>query len=233
LEQTMWLGFSILLLASYLVGSIPVAYLLIKIYRGVDIRNYGSGGVGGSNVYRSFSKPLGILVSVFDAGKGALMVWIGQLFGLSVGFQVAIGLAVIIGHNWSVFLRFNAGRGVATSLGVYIILVPWLAVIIAASILMIVLTDAAPVVVLIGMAIMPIASWLFHEPLIVNLGLCAIFVLMILRRLTAPRTDQSKSLGTGELLINRLLFDRDTRAKIKTASSDRLSSPAKKTERVN
>jgi glycerol-3-phosphate acyltransferase PlsY len=204
---------SILLISAYIVGSIPVAYLAVKISRGVDIRNYGTGGVGGSNVFRSFSKPMGLMVGIFDAGKGALMVWVARLLGLEIASQVVIGIAVVVGHNWSVFLRFNAGRGVATTLGTELILMPWLAVIVAAGILVILLIGSSPVPVLVGIALMPVASWLLHEPSALTLGLIAFFILMVLRRLTAPRTDRSATVTTGELLLNRFLFDRDLKRK--------------------
>jgi glycerol-3-phosphate acyltransferase PlsY len=201
----------ILLIAAYLVGSIPVAYLAIKAYRGVDIRNYGSGGVGGSNVFRNFSKPLGLLVGIFDAGKGALMVWIARLLGMDTAAQVAIGTAVVVGHNWSLFMRFNAGRGVATTLGIDIILMPWLTVIIGAVILIIFIIGSSPVPVLIGMALLPLFSWIFHGPLAITLGLIGLFLIMVIRRLTAPRTDRSTRIDSRELLLNRLLYDRDIR----------------------
>ena len=207
---------SILLISAYLVGSIPVAYLAVKISRGVDIRNYGTGGVGGSNVFRSFSKPLGLLVGIFDAGKGALMVWIAKLLGLDVAQQVVIATAVVVGHNWSVFLRFNAGRGVSTTLGVDIVLMPWLALIIGAVILVILLIGSSPVPVLVGMALLPVFSWLFHGPLPLTLGLVGFFLIMVIRRLTAPRTDPSAKVSSRELLLNRFLFDRDLRISKKT-----------------
>jgi glycerol-3-phosphate acyltransferase PlsY len=70
--------FILLLIASYLVGSIPMAYLVVKWRYGTDLRKHGSGQVGGSNVFRTFSKPWGALVGIFDAAKGALMVWIAR-----------------------------------------------------------------------------------------------------------------------------------------------------------
>jgi glycerol-3-phosphate acyltransferase PlsY len=202
---------SILLIAAYLVGSIPVAYLAVKITRGVDIRNYGTGGVGGSNVFRSFSKPMGLMVGIFDAGKGALMVWIARLLGLDIASQVAVGIAVVVGHNWSVFLRFNAGRGVSTTLGVDIVLMPWLALIIGVVILVILLIGSAPVPVLVGMALLPVFSLLFHGPLPLTLGLVGFFLIMVIRRLTAPRTDRAAKINARELFRNRILFDRDAR----------------------
>ena len=155
------------------------------------------------------------------------MVWIAKLVGLDVGQQVLIALAVVIGHNWSVFLRFNAGRGVATTLGVDIILMPWLAIIIGAVIVIILAAGSSPVPVLVGMAALPVFSWLFHGPLSITLGLVALFIIMLVRRLTAPRMERSARVKTSELLINRFLFDRDMRDGKKWAKSKRSSSPDK------
>jgi glycerol-3-phosphate acyltransferase PlsY len=204
-------GFILMIIAGYLVGSIPVAYLIVRwIYR-VDIRKYGSGGVGSSNVFRNFSKPLGILVGLFDAGKGALMVWIAQLLGMELGFQIVIGSAVVVGHNWPVFLRFNAGRGLATTLGVAIFLFPVGVFVFIAGAIFTLLLGSSPLPVLVGVAAFPIASAALHEPLTLTLGLTALFLLLIFRRLSAPRTERSKLVSTRELMLNRFLFDRDIR----------------------
>ena len=121
----MAIEFGLLLVAAYLVGSVPVAFLVVKWRYGEDIRRHGTGGVGASNVFKSFSKPIGFLIFIYDIGKGVLMVWIARRLGLNLSMQVAVGLAVVAGHNWPVFLRFNAGRGLATTIGVAIFLFPW------------------------------------------------------------------------------------------------------------
>ena len=117
----------LLILGAYLLGSVPAAYLVAKWSRGIDLRQYGSGSVGASNVVAVASRWWSIPVIIFDLGKGLVMVWVAQLLGLGVAQQVTVGLAVIVGHNWPVFLRFSGGRGILTTLGVVSILVPWLA----------------------------------------------------------------------------------------------------------
>ena len=116
--------FCLLLICAYLVGSVPMAYLVAKYRFKQDIRKFGSGQVGGSNLFRSFSKKYGVLVAVYDIFKGIIMVLLAWLLGMDVWMQVAIGLAVIIGHNWPVFLKFNAGRGLASTVGVAFVLFP-------------------------------------------------------------------------------------------------------------
>jgi glycerol-3-phosphate acyltransferase PlsY len=203
--------FILLFIASYLVGSIPMAYLVVKWRYGTDIRQYGSGGVGSSNIFRCFSKKLGIIVGLYDAGKGTLMVLAARLLDLDLSFQAAVGIAAVIGHNWPVFLRFNAGRGVATTLGVAFFLMPWgIAVFVAVAIFTLLL-GSSPLPVLVGVAALPLSSWLRQESPEITLALLSLFVLMVIRRLTAPRTERSRNIPIRELLLNRLLFDRDIR----------------------
>jgi glycerol-3-phosphate acyltransferase PlsY len=203
--------FGLLLVAAYLVGSVPMAYLAVKWRYGEDIRRYGSGQVGASNVFRSFSKPFGALIFIYDVGKGVLLIWAAQRLGLELSLQVAIGIAAIAGHNWPIFLHFNAGRGLATTIGVAFYLFPWgLWVFVAGAVFTLVL-GASPLPVLIGLAALPIAAWAHHEPSEITVGLLIFFVVLVIRRLTAPKTSRSASVSLRELLLNRLLFDRDIR----------------------
>lgn len=115
------------MVGAYLLGSVPAAYLVAKWSRGIDIRQFGSGNVGASNVLTSVSRRWSIPVIIFDLVKGLLAIYIAQLIGLGVTQQVAVGLATIIGHNWPVFLCFAGGRGGLTIMGVTLILAPKLA----------------------------------------------------------------------------------------------------------
>ena len=223
----MAIEFVLLILAAYLIGSIPAAYLVAKWFRGIDLRKYGSGNVGSSNLMRATSKRLGIPVVIFDLGKGMVMVWVARLVGLDdTSQQVIVGLATIIGHNWSVFLRFSAGRGALTTVGVALILVPRLTVVLLVITFGGLALGYMAVTTLCTIALLPAASWFSSAPVInwlfsqplgiseqlpVTLGFLAIFLTTIIRRLTAPRTSLSASVTTRQLLVNRLLFDRDIR----------------------
>src|SRR4030043_2361119 len=116
-----WIKFVLLVLASYLLGSVPSSYLVARS-RGIDLRKQGSGQVGAGNLWRPTSRKLGLFIGIFDFFKGMLMVLIAWSLGLEAGLQFAVGLAAVVGHNWPVFLRFHGGRGIATSLGIIIIL---------------------------------------------------------------------------------------------------------------
>jgi glycerol-3-phosphate acyltransferase PlsY len=119
------------IVASYLVGTVPFAFLAGKVLRGIDIRTVGSGNVGGTNVSRVAGKAWGAAVIALDLGKGlAAAGLIGRLLfrdAMPVGpelFRILCGAAAIAGHNWPVWLGFRGGKGVATSVGVFFALTP-------------------------------------------------------------------------------------------------------------
>lgn len=109
-------------LVTYVIGSIPTAYIFGKLYKGIDIRQHGSGNVGATNVFRVLGKGPGIIVLVIDILKGVIpVVFVSNIFGLSQTLDyIVLSLAAVIGHNWTIFLNFKGGKGIATSLGVLI-----------------------------------------------------------------------------------------------------------------
>lgn len=109
---------------AYLLGCVPMGILLTR-HRGVDIRNLGSGNTGATNVYRNLGVTLGIFVLAGDALKGILAVLAGRMLmpGFAPG-ELLCGLAAIVGHNWSIYMGFRGGKGMATSLGVLVMTVP-------------------------------------------------------------------------------------------------------------
>ena len=200
------------------MGSVPAAYLVARWSHGIDLRRYGTGSIGVSNLWQSASKWVAMPIIPFDLGKGMLAVWIAQLLGLDVTQQVIVGLATIVGHNWSVFLRFGGGRGMLTTLGVALILplinglVPWgviVALIIAAIGTFVI--HSVPLGVGVAIAALPLVSWAVGEPLPITLGFLAMFLITVIKRLVMPRTAIAASLSNRQLLLNRLLFDRDIR----------------------
>ncbi len=115
----------IALILAYLLGSIPFGYLIVKFSKGADIRATGSGGTGATNVSRKAGKGAGILTLALDALKGFAAVWLARWLG-GEGWMIA-GAAVlaVVGHCFPVWLKFKAGKGVATGLGVFLVIVPW------------------------------------------------------------------------------------------------------------
>jgi len=134
-----WLLAALLSLAAYLLGSIPAAYILVRRVRGLDIRRVGSRNVGALNTFQQVGLWGGLLVLLFDTGKGALAVLAPGWVGAPEWTVYSTGVLVALGHNWPVFLGFRGGKGAASILGVSLALLPVLTLIAAGVTLLIVL----------------------------------------------------------------------------------------------
>ncbi|HBG61500.1 MAG: acyl-phosphate glycerol 3-phosphate acyltransferase [Omnitrophica WOR_2 bacterium GWF2_38_59] len=110
------------IIISYFIGSIPTAYIYGKLYKGIDIREHGSGNAGATNVFRVLGKIPGIIVLVIDILKGVLpVVIVADVLGSTqVIERILFAVCAVCGHNWTIFLNFKGGKGIATSLGVLI-----------------------------------------------------------------------------------------------------------------
>ncbi|MBC5824988.1 MAG: glycerol-3-phosphate 1-O-acyltransferase PlsY [Candidatus Eremiobacteraeota bacterium] len=122
----MTLTFPLMLLGAYIVGSIPFGIIVGRGLFGVDPRTVGSGNIGAANSLRALGKTGATLVLIGDVIKGVLPTALAlHAFREPPTIVAAVGLATIVGHNWSVFLRFTGGKGVATGLGVLVVLSLW------------------------------------------------------------------------------------------------------------
>jgi glycerol-3-phosphate acyltransferase PlsY len=114
-----------LIILAYLSGGIPTGYLLVRRFYGYDIRTRGSGNPGTANVYRNAGWKAGAATLAVDALKGFAPVLLAErTFPHLPGVAIAAGAAAVVGHNWTIFLRFKGGKGVATSAGVFSALMP-------------------------------------------------------------------------------------------------------------
>ncbi|MGB7921954.1 MAG: glycerol-3-phosphate 1-O-acyltransferase PlsY [Pyrinomonadaceae bacterium] len=118
----------LVLVAAYLLGSIPFGYLIVRAKEGADVRETGSGGTGATNVSRRAGKLLGVVTLLLDAAKGALAVVLARwLAAPDFGFNwwvAAAAVLAVLGHIFPVWLRFRGGKGVATGVGVFLALAP-------------------------------------------------------------------------------------------------------------
>jgi glycerol-3-phosphate acyltransferase PlsY len=114
----------IVVIIAYLLGSIPFGYLIVRGKEGGDVRQTGSGGTGATNVSRRAGKAAGVLTLLLDALKGAAAVGIAQFFSGNGWAVSAAAIAVIVGHIFPVWLGFRGGKGVATGVGVFLVLMP-------------------------------------------------------------------------------------------------------------
>ena len=122
--------FGTLLVASYLLGGIPTSYIFGKIFKHIDIRNFGSGNVGATNALRVLGVKMGVTTLILDIGKGFVAVYLSKLMmqkyeiGNMELILIFVGMAAITGHIFSIYLGFKGGKGVATSAGVFLALIP-------------------------------------------------------------------------------------------------------------
>jgi len=114
----------LLILAAYLIGSIPFALLLARRWGAIDLRRVGSGNLGAANVMRASGITAGILVAILDITKGAASVMLAARLSGNSAAPAAAGLAAIVGHIYPIWLRFRGGKGVATACGVFSVLTP-------------------------------------------------------------------------------------------------------------
>jgi len=118
-------------ISAYLVGGIPFGLILAKKFAGVNVQESGSKSIGATNVLRvvkqtnpALAKKLGIATVLLDAIKGAIVIFVAMMYGMSVETLWAIAVISVLGHCYSIYLNFEGGKGVATGLGVFLVLIP-------------------------------------------------------------------------------------------------------------
>jgi len=113
----------------YLLGSIPFGYIVGKLFKKIDIREFGSGNIGATNAFRILGPSLASLVVIGDIGKGIFSIYLVKYLNIDSSLILTIaGLAVICGHDWSLFLGFKGGKGIATTFGVVFVLNPTISI---------------------------------------------------------------------------------------------------------
>lgn len=172
----------VLLSLSYIIGSIPFGLLLGSSLLGVDVRKHGSGNIGASNVLRILGFPVGFVTFLLDASKGMAAVFLARAFGAEDILIAASGLACVAGHNWSIFLGFRGGKGVATTFGFFLASMPPVSLILAIVWLGLVwVFRYASLGSMVGVAITPIAAYFLGYPP-VYIATCAILAVFVVVR---------------------------------------------------
>jgi acyl phosphate:glycerol-3-phosphate acyltransferase len=199
----------LLCVGAYILGSIPTAYLAGRLVLGVDIRDYGTGNVGGNNLWHSGARWAFFPVGLFDIAKAALPAWLALVpLNLGYGAAVTAGLCAAIGHAWSIFLGFTGGRAVSTIVGTLLVVFP------AGALIQLFLMGAGLVLrvrqlTTIGLFIMPFLSLTFARPPAVTCGCVAMVALTAVKRLEANRAPLPPDRERWSVLWRRLWLDRD------------------------
>jgi glycerol-3-phosphate acyltransferase PlsY len=151
---------------AYLIGSIPNGLIIGKLFWQIDLREHGSKNIGATNAYRTLGAKPAALIFIMDLLKGIIGVWLGSYM---IGAPLAMilgGIAAIIGHNWSIFLKFTGGKGVATGLGVIAMLMPQVTIVVFVTWVVIVyLTKYVSLASIVAAMMVPVCSYFFNEPL--------------------------------------------------------------------
>ena len=150
---------------SYLIGAVPTGLIIVRLLTGEDIRRHGSGNIGTVNVMRVAGPATAAVVLAVDILKGLVPVVLAARMGASAWTVVLGGLAAIAGHNWSVFLKFQGGKGIATSFGVLLGL-SWPAAAVAAVVWItaVALSKYSSLGSLLAVVSVPITLWRLHQP---------------------------------------------------------------------
>jgi len=191
------------IIIGYLLGSIPTAYIVSRMRKGIDIRNVGSGNMGAANVIRQIGTHEGIFVGIIDVAKGAGAILIAQALNISEPWVFGTGFGALVGHNFPVFAGFRGGRGSATIIGIFLVLVPEATLVTLAVIAIPFFTTRKfTAAILIGLALLPLFVWLFEGSLTLVRYVLAVDLFMLVRNLSGIKQVLAKG------VIKDMIYDR-------------------------
>lgn len=189
----------LLVLFSYLLGSVPTGYLIARRVMGIDIREHGSGNPGAANVYRTVGKWAGVSTFLIDALKGFIPVRLAlHYFPDNYWVAIACGTIAILGHMWTIYLKFRGGKGVATSAGVFFALLPIpTAIAFGVFVLCVAITGRISIGSIFACLVLPVASFFIGKhPIAVDIMVTAMAALVIYKHVpNIKRLLQKKELA--------------------------------------
>lgn len=175
---------------SYIIGSIPFSFTIAKLFKGIDIRKLGTKNVGAMNIISVAGIFPGIIALLFDISKGALVVHLTNKITEDIGVSLTSGLFTVIGHNWPIFLKFKGGKGVATTIGILLLISPFSLLIlylIAIPIIILIINDSY-MSASIGFLILPLILWFLEKNIWFVIFGILIALIMVIRHLNEIRT---------------------------------------------
>ncbi|WP_433958000.1 glycerol-3-phosphate 1-O-acyltransferase PlsY [Cytobacillus horneckiae] len=165
-------------IAAYLLGSIPSGLIVGKAFYGIDIREHGSGNLGGTNTFRTLGKKAGFIVTIADILKGTLAALLPFFFDLGI-HQVIVGIFAVIGHMYPIFAGFKGGKAVATSAGVVLAFVPLMfAVVVVVFLVSLFITQYVSLSSMIGGIVALICALIIGDPILITIvAIMTIFII--------------------------------------------------------
>lgn len=199
------------LLVAYLLGTINLSYLLAKRELGLDLRRSGSGNLGASNLSAHLGKKKAAVAFFADCAEEAAVILVMRALGWGLGWQAAGGLAVIVGHNWPFYLRFQGGRGMAMALTGNLVLLPYEGTVLVAFLALGVFTRHTAEMNLVALFLLPVLAWRLERPSSLIIFTLAVLALTLIRRAQGSPGVGKKKIREDprRVLWSRLIYDRE------------------------
>ncbi len=214
-----FLYWPLLLLGSYLLGSVPFAQVLARL-NGVDLRESGTGNVGAGNLARTVGWAWAVVAAVLDGLKGLVPVWLASSSGLGPGASGLAGIAAVVGHNWSIWMRGRSGRGLATAAGLIVALdlplVIWVGGWAVAG-----WRFGGGIAGFLGWGLLPLVTVAMGRPASESLAVLLLSVILIGRRMQGNIGDARDR----QSMMSRALYDVDDRAQPPPESAEKPALP--------
>jgi glycerol-3-phosphate acyltransferase PlsY len=197
------------IVAAYIIGSFPSAYVIARLRKNIDIRQVGSHNMGAMNVFYKVGFFEGVLVLVFDIGKGAAAVALARFIGVAEVIQLAAGFAALLGHNFPVFLKFRGGRGGATAIGIFAYLLPWgIPFYLALFGLILLVTRFATLSYSLAFLCFPVVGWLIYHDMSLVIYTLVILVLLLLGYVSRLKEMRTKGGSWRHVFYRKNMRDR-------------------------
>jgi glycerol-3-phosphate acyltransferase PlsY len=193
----------LMLFGAYLLGSIPFAQVIARM-KGVDLREVGSGNIGAGNLTRSVGWGWGLTAGLLDSFKGLVPVWLALRSGLGPGAAGLVGIAAVVGHNWSIIMKGRSGRGLATAAGLVVALHPPLIIWVGGWSLA-GWKIGSGLAGFLGWGLLPIVSTALGAPFTESIVIMLLSVILVGRRMQGNPGDETDTAS----MMRRAIYDRD------------------------
>lgn len=189
-----WLPGLAAIIIGYLLGSIPGAYIIARLSKGVDIRKVDTGNVGAASTLRAIGIWQGAVAGIIDIGKGSAAILVAQSLGISPPWIMGAGFAAFLGHNYPVYIGFKGGQGAATVIGIFLVLTPFATLCACLLIGIVICINRKAILRCIFLAVLvagptlPVFIWIFNRSIELTIYSVVIIVFMICKNLPSVKS---------------------------------------------